>query len=109
MNAISNETIQVYGKAWFKSYGTVHMTDFQSLHFVSSIGGTSGGVRLVGYKQLESAVCSTLPTIGQTKLLFFTQYRYDTMVLSKIGNHTVIHCQGHNMAYNVSKFRTLKK
>jgi len=108
VNAISNETMKVYGKAWFKSYGTVHLTDFQSLHFVSSTG-RSRGVSLVGYKQLESAVCSMLPNIGQTKSLFFVQYWYYTMALSKIGKHTVIHCQGHDMAYNVSKFMTMKK
>jgi hypothetical protein len=67
------------------------------------------GVRLVGYKQLESAVCSMLPNIGQTKSLFFIQYRYYTMALSEIGKHSVIHCQGHDMAYNVSKFTILKK
>jgi len=42
VTAISNETMKVYGKAWFKSYGTVHLTFFKSLHFVSSTGGSRG-------------------------------------------------------------------
>lgn len=60
-----------------------------------------GGLRLSCLQEVKSADRSVLTVSSRTKILFFTEYWYYTMALSKTRNHRDIYIQKSEMACNV--------